>query len=67
MHCKLATTPGPVRPYPSAAGISWYAFALEYMEMSCPLIEAKTRDEINDALCAITRAMPQDVRGSPER
>lgn len=30
-----------------------------------PLIAAKTRDEINDALCAITQAMLRDVRGHP--
>ncbi|MEU9456725.1 hypothetical protein [Streptomyces sp. NPDC048277] len=33
--------------------------------MRWPLIAAKTRDEINDALCAITRAMIRDVRGHP--
>ncbi|WP_405863371.1 tyrosine-type recombinase/integrase [Streptomyces sp. NBC_01515] len=52
-------------PQGRAAGISWYAFALEYMEMRWPLIAAKTRDETNDALCAITRAMLRDVRGRP--
>ncbi|WP_244190427.1 hypothetical protein [Streptomyces caeruleatus] len=52
-------------PQGRAAGISWYAFALEYMEMKWPLIAAKTRDETNDALCAITRAMLRDVRGRP--
>ncbi|MEU7185248.1 site-specific integrase [Streptomyces sp. NPDC045369] len=49
----------------AAAGISWYAFALEYLEMQWPLIAAKTRDETNDALCAITQAMFRDVRGRP--
>ncbi|MFF6976277.1 hypothetical protein ACFZAV_00745 [Streptomyces sp. NPDC008343] len=33
--------------------------------MRWPLIAAKTRDETNDALCAITRAMLRDVRGRP--
>ncbi|MEV0125839.1 site-specific integrase [Streptomyces sp. NPDC050703] len=45
--------------------MSWYAFALEYLDMRWPLIAAKTRDETNDALCAITRAMVRDVRGRP--
>ncbi|MER7799680.1 hypothetical protein ABTX71_05050 [Streptomyces parvulus] len=33
--------------------------------MRWPLIAAKTRDEINDAMCAITQAMLRDVRGHP--
>ncbi|MGK5545911.1 tyrosine-type recombinase/integrase [Streptomyces sp. URMC 127] len=38
---------------------------MEYMEMRWPLIAAKTRDETNDALCAITLSMLRDVRGRP--
>jgi integrase len=49
----------------SAAGISWYAFALDYLAMRWPLIAAKTRDETNDALCAITLAMVRDVPDRP--
>ncbi|MCQ9183726.1 tyrosine-type recombinase/integrase [Streptomyces sp. IBSBF 2953] len=45
--------------------ISWYAFALEYLEMRWPQVAAKTRNETNDALCAITLAMLRDVRGRP--
>jgi hypothetical protein len=52
-------------PQGPAAGISWYAFAREYMEMRWPLIAAKSRDETNDALCEIIRAMLRDVRGRP--
>jgi integrase len=48
-----------------AASINWYAFALEYLEMRWPVIAAKTRDETNDALCAITQTMLQDVPGRP--
>ncbi|MFD5164350.1 hypothetical protein ACFWMJ_40985 [Streptomyces hawaiiensis] len=33
--------------------------------MRWPLIAAKTRNETNDALCAITQAMLRDVRGCP--
>lgn len=54
-------------PQGRVPGVSWYAFALEYTEMRSPLIAAKTRDETNDALCAITRAMLRDVRGPSER
>ncbi|MHC3472403.1 hypothetical protein ACYF6T_27425 [Streptomyces sp. 7R007] len=45
--------------------ISWYAFALEYLEMRWPQVAAKTRNETNDALCAITLTMLRDVRGRP--
>lgn len=47
------------------ASISWYAFALEYLQMRWPLIAAKTRDGTNEALCAITLAMLRKVRGRP--
>jgi hypothetical protein len=47
------------------AVISWYAFALEYLQMRWPLIAAKTRNETNDALCAITQAMLRHARGRP--
>jgi integrase len=57
---------------PSTAGtghgsvtISWYAFALDYLAMRWPQIAAKTRNETNAALCAITQAMLRDVRGRP--
>lgn len=49
----------------SAVGISWYAFALEYLDMRWPKIAAKTRNETNEALCAITQAMLRDMRGRP--
>lgn len=39
--------------------------ALEYLEMRWPQVAAKTRNETNDALCAITQAMLRDVRGRP--
>lgn len=45
--------------------ISWYAFALEYLDMRWPQIAAKTRNETNAALCAITQVMLRDVRGRP--
>ncbi|WP_197973900.1 MULTISPECIES: site-specific integrase [Streptomyces] len=44
---------------------SWYAFALDYLEMRWPQVAAKTRNETSDALCAITLAMLRDVRGRP--
>ncbi|WP_231626867.1 tyrosine-type recombinase/integrase [Streptomyces apocyni] len=46
-------------------GISWYAFAVEYVEMRWPLIAAKTRDDTNESLYAITQAMLRDLRGRP--
>ena len=52
-------------PLGRAAPISWYAFALEYLGMRWPQIAAKTRNETNDALCAITQAMLRDMRGRP--
>ncbi|UUU30896.1 site-specific integrase [Streptomyces sp. CA-210063] len=44
---------------------SWYDFALGYLEMRWPQVAAKTRNETNDALCAITQAMLRNVRGRP--
>lgn len=49
----------------STAEVSWYDFALEYLDMRWPLIAAKTRGETNEALCAITQAMLRGVRGRP--
>lgn len=48
-----------------SAAPSWYAFALEYLDMRWPLIAAKTRDETSDALCVITLAMLRDLRDRP--
>ncbi|MFF7094724.1 tyrosine-type recombinase/integrase [Streptomyces rubradiris] len=48
------------------ASLTWYAFALEYLRMRWPQIAAKSRDETNDALCAITLAMLRDARGRPD-
>src|SRR4051794_39203542 len=48
---------------PGSVTVSWYAFALDYLEMRWPHIAAKTRNETNAALCAITQAMLRDVRG----
>lgn len=44
---------------------SWYVFALDYLDMRWPQVAAKTRNETNDAPCAITLAMLRDVRGRP--
>ncbi|MFE1331791.1 tyrosine-type recombinase/integrase [Streptomyces microflavus] len=49
----------------TTVGLSWYDFALEYLDMRWPLIAAKTRGETNEALCAISQAMLRDVRGRP--
>ncbi|MBT2452529.1 hypothetical protein J7F03_36865 [Streptomyces sp. ISL-43] len=53
-------------PRRRATTLSWYTFALEYLDMRWPLIAAKTRDETNDALCAITQAMLRDIGGRPD-
>ncbi len=47
------------------APLTWYAFALEYLQMRWPQIAAKSRNETNDALCMITQAMLRDARGRP--
>ncbi|MEW1696913.1 site-specific integrase [Streptomyces sp. NPDC091278] len=46
--------------------ISWYAFALEYLEARWGQVAAKTRSETNDALCSITKAMLRRARGRPD-
>jgi integrase len=47
-------------------GLSWYAFALEYLAMRWPVVAPKTRDEINEGLTAVTKALLVDVPGRPE-
>ncbi|MER7918139.1 MULTISPECIES: hypothetical protein [unclassified Streptomyces] len=49
-----------------AAHISWYAFALEYLEVRWGQVSARTRNETNDALCSMTMAMLRRTRGRPE-
>ncbi len=45
---------GRVRSGGGATTISWYAFALEYLEVRWGRVSTKTRNETNDALCSIT-------------
>ncbi|WP_412075608.1 hypothetical protein ACLF6K_06745 [Streptomyces xanthophaeus] len=45
--------------------LSWYAFATEYARAHWPDRAAKTRDEVSDALTAITLAMSWDLPGRP--
>lgn len=47
--------------------VSWYAFATEYARVHWPERAAKTRDEVSDALTAITLAMLWDIPGRPTR
>lgn len=60
-----APLPGSAGTRRDPASTSWYAFALEYLEMRWPQVAAKTRDETNDALCTITQATLRSVRGRP--
>lgn len=45
--------------------LSWYAFATEYARAHWPGRAAKTRDEVSDALTAVTVAMLWDLPGRP--
>lgn len=45
--------------------LTWYAFAVEYARAHWPGRAAKTRDEISDALTAVTLAMCWDLPGRP--
>ncbi|MEV6957366.1 tyrosine-type recombinase/integrase [Streptomyces sp. NPDC051183] len=49
-----------------SVGVSWYAFALEYLEARWGQVAAKTRAETNDALCSISVAMLGRARGRPD-
>lgn len=49
-----------------AGGPSWYDFALEYLAMRWPTAAADTRDETNEGLAAITKAMLLEPPGRPE-
>lgn len=46
--------------------LSWYAFAIEYARAHWPGRAAKTRDEVSDALTAVTLAMCWDFPGRPK-
>ena len=45
--------------------LSWYAFATQYAQAHWPGRAAKTRDEVSEALTAITMAMLWDLPGRP--
>jgi hypothetical protein len=45
--------------------LSWYAFATKYARAHWPGRAAKTRDEVSEALTAITVAMLWDLPGRP--
>lgn len=45
--------------------LSWYDFAAEYARAHWPGRAAKTRDEVSDALTAVTVAMLWDLPGRP--
>ncbi|MGW1277097.1 tyrosine-type recombinase/integrase [Streptomyces tsukubensis] len=45
--------------------LSWYAFAAEYARAHWPGRAAKTRDEVSEALTAVTLAMLWDLPGRP--
>ncbi|MEU9410960.1 hypothetical protein AB0E08_35435 [Streptomyces sp. NPDC048281] len=45
--------------------MSWYAFATEYARAHWPGRAAKTREEVSDALTAVTMAMLGDLPGRP--
>ncbi|MFF9474837.1 hypothetical protein ACF1E9_19740 [Streptomyces roseolus] len=49
-----------------ATSISWYAFAIGYLEVRRGQVSAKTRNETNDALCSLTMAMLRRTRGRPD-
>lgn len=46
--------------------LSWYAFAAEYARAHWPGRAAKTRDEVSEALTAVTMAMLWDLPGRPK-
>ncbi|MFI7019129.1 hypothetical protein [Streptomyces sp. NPDC050164] len=46
--------------------LSWYEFATEYAQAHWPGRAAKTRDEVSEALTAVTVAMLWDVPGRPK-
>lgn len=47
--------------------LSWYDFAAEYARAHWPGRAAKTRDEVSDALTAVTQAVLWDLPGRPSR
>jgi integrase len=47
-------------------GLTWYAFALKYVEVKWPHAAAKTRDSLTDALATVTAALVEDRPGKPD-
>ncbi|MEU5480694.1 tyrosine-type recombinase/integrase [Streptomyces mirabilis] len=48
-----------------AASMSWYVFALRYLEMKWPHAAPNTRSGINESLTAVTMALLDDRPGQP--
>lgn len=50
----------------TSSDLSWYDFALEYLAMRWPTVAPNSRDETNEGLAAVTKAMLLDTPGRPE-
>jgi integrase len=49
------------------SAVTWYAFALAYVDMKWPHAAAKSRDSLTDALATVTPALVQDdIPGRPD-
>ncbi|MFE1344383.1 tyrosine-type recombinase/integrase [Streptomyces sp. NPDC058757] len=65
IRAGLAQGPSTAREPQRLSRLTWYAFATEYARAHWPGRAAKTRDEVSDALTAVTLAMCWDRRGRP--
>lgn len=57
IRAGLAQGPSTAREPQRLSRLTWYAFATEYARAHWPGRAAKTRDEVSDALTAVTLAM----------
>jgi len=66
IRAGLAQGTSPVHGPRGPSKLSWYAFATEYARAHWPGRAAKTRDEVSEALTAITMAMCWGMPGRPK-
>jgi hypothetical protein len=65
LRAGLAQQAGSASGARGPSRVSWYEFATEYARAHWPGRAAKTRDEVSDALTAVTLAMLAHVPGRP--
>jgi integrase len=56
----------PVSMVPREEGITWWEWAIEFVDLKWPTLAPRSRQALADALCTITMALLSDTPGRPE-